>query len=234
MIKKLLSIILLMLQAIFMYYPEIQPQLKGKIVEIEELPNDDESIAKIAAEGFWESREFEKSMDYINQLWNSGNDDPYYDLLACCNYNGLHIYDKSIAYGLKGFEKLDWQIDQDIPSLYSGFMWCDVLWCMGGSYLYSGQFKEAIPYLEKFLKLETDWNNGKVYALEEKLILLYRLEYCYRIMEETKKADQIILMVKNSDEYEKAVNYWEKTGTTDIGNDAPVYFYHYAKDYPIE
>lgn len=72
MIKKLLSIILLMLQAIFMYYPEIQPQLKGKIVEIEELPNDDVSIAKNAAEGFWESREFEKSMDYINKLWNSG------------------------------------------------------------------------------------------------------------------------------------------------------------------
>ena len=228
---KLLSMILLVLQAVFMSYPEIQPQLKGRIVATEELPNDDESISKIAAESFWRGREFEKSMDYINKLWNMGNDDPYYDLLACCDYNGMHIYDKSIEYGLKGFEKLDWRIDQDILLSYSDFLWCDVLWCMGGSYLYSGQFKESIPYLEKFLEIETYWNNGKVYELEEKLINLYRLEYCYRKIGETEKADQVILMVKNSDEYEEAVNYWEKTGTTDIGNDAPVYFYHYAKEY---
>ena len=65
----------------------------------------------MAAESFWRGREFEKSMDYINKLWNMGNDDPYYDLLACCDYNGMHIYDKSIEYGLKGFEKLGIKVE---------------------------------------------------------------------------------------------------------------------------
>ena len=206
-------------------------QIGAKIVESETYPADALHMNEWAAETKWKDREFKESMQHITNLWDMGYNDPKYDLLASCNYHGLSEYDKCIESGLSAFEKLGWKIDDEIPELYTDFLWCDTFWCMGGSYLATKQYEKAIPLFEKFLENESCWNNNTVISYEEKLILLYHMEWCYRKVGNHNKADQIIHTVKNSDEYSFAVYYWQLTGTTAIGDDDAMLFYEYCMNH---
>lgn len=226
--RKIIVVLVLLLKVFSITCSTFALQLQGDIDSITIIPTETQQELELVAEQCWSLRDYQASMFFIQKLWDSGFDDAHYDLLACCNYCGMGENEKSLAYGLKGFEKLGWSIDQEIPQLYTEFFWCDVIWSMGGNFWQLHQFENVIPYLIIFQKHESCWNDDSIYRLELKLIMLNRLKECYMQVGETEKAYEIILSVKNSNEYEKVVQYWEKTGTTSIGFDEPMYFYNYV------
>ena len=253
--KRLVSVFVSMLIVISVLIPAYAGEWQAEITDITIIDDDQETCEKYAVM-YWEQGSCLASQSFINDLWNMGIDDPYWDLLACCNYScmsedekklmrelegkvegfdsSMSTREKSLMYGLRGFEKLNWTIGQDVPDLYTDFLWGAVFWSMGQNYYGFNQFETAIPYLEKCREYEDGWNKGTIYSLEIKLWLLKRLEYCYRYIGDREKQEEIILLVQNSDEYDRAVQFWEETGTTAVGNNNPSSFYHYAMDYTFD
>ena len=230
---KLLSVIILFLYAAA-NSPSAAPQLQGRIVSSTTIPTETRQDLESAAEQCWSDGQLDAAMFFVRMAWERGFDNPRYDLLACCYFNEAEEYEESLSYGLKGFEKLGWSIDQEIPDQYDEFLWCEVLWSMGEDFLLLQEYENAVPYFERFKEYESCWNDESIYRLEIKLILLNRLGYCYREAGEPEKADRLILSVKNSNEYDKAVQFWKETGKTAVGHDEPVSFYQDALDCSIE
>ena len=210
------------------------PVLSSELPENNNMIQDDLEHWKQLAEQDWYNRRFESLLHYIQLLWDHGEDDPYYDLLACCDYFILKQYEASIEKGLTGFKKLEWSIYDDLPDLYTEFAWCDIMWAMGGAYMRLGQYAESVMYLEKLLNYDGFSDNKTLLYYEEKLLLYYKMELCYRELGWIDKAEQMIDIVKDTEIFALIYSYWKETGETKIDDNTPYLFYEYVMNYKLE